>query len=67
MSLGIWEVLAIIGIALLFFGPSRLPGLGRSLGETMRGFKQALDTKDDTEKSKPPVKDDSSDDTKPQA
>lgn len=67
MSLGIWEVLAIIGIALLFFGPSRLPGLGRSLGETMRGFKQALDTKDDTEKSNPPAKDDSSDDTKPQA
>lgn len=29
-------------ILLLFFGPSRLPGLGQSLGKAIRGFKEGL-------------------------
>lgn len=29
-------------IALLFFGPSRLEGLGKSLGRSIRGFKEGL-------------------------
>lgn len=33
----------ILGIiALVFFGPSRLPQLGQSLGKAIRGFKQGL-------------------------
>lgn len=33
----------LIGIVLLvFFGPSRLPGLGKSMGEAIRGFKKGL-------------------------
>jgi sec-independent protein translocase protein TatA len=43
MSLGFSEVLIILAIALLFFGPTRLPGLGKSLGEAIRGFKKGLD------------------------
>ena len=42
MNLGWTEILLIGGIALLLFGPSKLPGLGRSLGESIRGFKKAL-------------------------
>jgi sec-independent protein translocase protein TatA len=35
--------LLIVGIVLLvFFGPSRLPGLGQSLGKAIRGFKEGL-------------------------
>ncbi len=35
-----WLVIAVIGI--VFFGPKRLPALGQSLGESIRGFKKAL-------------------------
>jgi sec-independent protein translocase protein TatA len=54
MSIGPWQILLILGIALLFFGPSRLPGLGKSLGEAIRGFKKGLDNDeiDVTEKSR---------------
>lgn len=43
MSLGPLELALILGIALLLFGPSRLPGLGKSLGDAIRGFKKGLD------------------------
>ncbi len=43
MSLGPMELVIILGIALLLFGPSRLPGLGRSLGDAIRGFKKGID------------------------
>ncbi len=39
-SLTHWIIIAVI--ALLFFGPKRLPGLGQSLGESIRGFKKAM-------------------------
>lgn len=42
MNLGWTEILLIGGIALLLFGPSKLPGLGRSMGEAIRGFKKGL-------------------------
>lgn len=42
MNLGMTELLLIAGIALLFFGPSRLPGLGKSVGQAIRGFKKGL-------------------------
>lgn len=47
MSLGFTEILLILGIALLFFGPSRLPGLGKSLGEAIRGFKKGMSELED--------------------
>ncbi len=51
MNLGWMEIILIGGIALLLFGPSKLPGLGRSLGESIRGFKKAIseDEKDERE------------------
>lgn len=51
VNLGMTELLLILGIALLFFGPSKLPGLGKSLGEAIKGFKSGLNT--DTEDEKP--------------
>lgn len=47
MSLGPMEMLLLLGIALLVFGPSRLPGLGKSMGEAIRGFKKAMDGEDE--------------------
>lgn len=46
MGLSLWHLLLIIVILLLLFGPSRLPSLGKSLGEAIRGFKKGLDDKE---------------------
>jgi len=42
MNLGLPEIILILVVALLFFGPSRLPSLGKSVGEAIRGFKKGL-------------------------
>lgn len=42
-------------IALLFFGPSRLEGLGKSLGRSIRGFKDGMN---EVETDAKPVRDD---------
>ncbi|HEY1232743.1 MAG TPA: twin-arginine translocase TatA/TatE family subunit [Candidatus Binatia bacterium] len=41
-SLGAPELIVIFIVALLVFGPSKLPELGKSLGEAIRGFKKAI-------------------------
>jgi sec-independent protein translocase protein TatA len=37
-----WEILIILLVVLLIFGPGRLGELGKSLGEGIRNFKKAL-------------------------
>ena len=49
MRLGFGEILVILALALLFFGPSKLPGLGKSLGEAIRGFKKGMSEIDEPE------------------
>lgn len=39
-SLTHWLIL--LAIVLIFVGPSKLPGLGKGLGEAIRGFKKGL-------------------------
>ena len=41
------HLLIIAGIALLIFGPKKLPELGKGMGEGIRGFKAAMQEKDD--------------------
>jgi sec-independent protein translocase protein TatA len=36
------HILLLLGIVLLVFGARRLPEIGRSLGEGMRGFKDSI-------------------------
>ena len=36
------HLLVIFGIALLVFGPKKLPELGKGIGEAIRGFKSAI-------------------------
>ena len=36
------HLLLILGIALLVFGPKKLPELGKGIGEGIRGFKSAM-------------------------
>jgi len=40
-NLGLTEILLIGGVLLVFFGPSRLPDLGKSLGRGIQEFKKA--------------------------
>lgn len=40
------ELIVIFIVALLIFGPTKLPDLGRSLGEAIRGLKKAMNEPD---------------------
>jgi sec-independent protein translocase protein TatA len=42
-----WHLLLVLGVVLIFFGPSRLPGLGNSLGKAIRGFKEGIKGEDE--------------------
>ena len=46
-GVNIWEVLILLLVALLLFGPKRLPEMGRSLGKGLREFKDSVTGKDD--------------------
>ncbi|HDN79758.1 MAG: twin-arginine translocase TatA/TatE family subunit [Chloroflexi bacterium] len=41
MGIGTGELLLILLIALIIFGPGKLPELGRALGKSVREFRQA--------------------------
>jgi TatA/E family protein of Tat protein translocase len=41
-DIGPWEVLLVLVVALVLFGPSKLPEIGRSAGKTMREFQRSL-------------------------
>ena len=51
-SLGLPELLVILAIVVVIFGANRLPGLGRGIGDAIRGFKEGIkDGEDDKKKS----------------
>jgi sec-independent protein translocase protein TatA len=40
--IGVLELLVVLAIALLIFGPKKLPDLARGLGHAIRGFKEEI-------------------------
>ena len=52
-GIGPLELIIVLVIALVIFGPKRLPDLGRSLGSGMREFKDSItgSSKDDDDDS----------------
>jgi len=54
-GIGIWELLILLLVLLLVFGPKRLPEMGRQLGKGMREFKDSVtgDGKDDDDAMPP--------------
>lgn len=56
MGIGPLHLFVLAAIALLFFGPSKLPGLGKSMGEAIKGFKDAMnDVNNETDNIKQSV------------
>jgi sec-independent protein translocase protein TatA len=58
-SIGIPGLIIILVIILIIFGPKKLPQLGRSVGETLKNFKEStkdviddVTEEDDTKKTK---------------
>ncbi len=55
MRLGFGEILLILAVALLIFGPSKLPQLGEALGKGIRNFKRSTEAPDDPPPAKEPA------------
>ncbi|MGA8891206.1 MAG: twin-arginine translocase TatA/TatE family subunit [Anaeromyxobacteraceae bacterium] len=47
MRLGFGEILLILAVALLIFGPTKLPQLGEALGKGIRNFKKSTEADDE--------------------
>ena len=45
-SIGVTELLLILGIVVLIFGASKLPLLGKGFGEGIRNFKKGMKSED---------------------
>jgi sec-independent protein translocase protein TatA len=55
MRLGFGEILLILAVALLIFGPSKLPQLGEALGKGIRNFRKTSEGMDDPPPAKEPA------------
>jgi sec-independent protein translocase protein TatA len=53
MRLGMGEILIILVVALLIFGPTKLPQLGDALGKAIKNFKKGSLEPDEPEPPKP--------------
>ena len=57
MGPSFWQILIVVVIVLFIFGPKRIPGLGKSLGEAIRGFRKGISGDKDDEPSSSDKKD----------
>ena len=49
MRIGTNELLIILAVALLIFGPKNLPKLGKMFGKTINGFKKGMEEPEDSD------------------
>jgi len=50
-GLGLPEMMIIGLVAVLVFGPKKIPEIGGALGKSLRGFKEELENTDDQEEN----------------
>ena len=60
-GLGVPELMVILVIALVVFGPSKLPQIGSGLGKAIRDYKKGVTGGDDEESDKDVKKDSTND------
>lgn len=53
MGFGTWELLLVLAIVLILFGPKRLKNLGSDLGNAIKGFRRAVSDKEDSSEASP--------------
>lgn len=51
MGIGLTEGILIAAIVVLFFGGKKIPQLGRTLGESIKGFKEGMKNNTEAEKN----------------
>ncbi|HUI27910.1 MAG TPA: twin-arginine translocase TatA/TatE family subunit [Candidatus Kryptonia bacterium] len=51
-GIGVPELLVILVVALVIFGPGKLPEIGSALGKGIRDFKKAFEGKDEEDAPK---------------
>lgn len=61
-GLGIPELVVILVVALVIFGPSKLPELGSGLGQGLKDFRKAFESPDEPETDKTKIEDEKRDD-----
>ena len=47
LGLGVPELLIILAVVLVIFGPKHLPKLGSAIGATVKGLRKGLEPEDD--------------------
>lgn len=52
-GIGVPELLLLLVIGLIVFGPGKLPEIGKALGKSMNEFKQAVNTTEEPKKTAP--------------
>ena len=45
-NIGWTEVILVIGVALVIFGPKKIPELGSAIGRTLRSFKEEMNAQE---------------------
>jgi len=50
MRIGTQELLIVLAIVIIIFGPKQLPKLSKMMGKTIKGFKDGVDSSEDDDK-----------------
>jgi sec-independent protein translocase protein TatA len=50
-----WEIGLALVVVLVIFGPSKLPGIGQSLGKAIKNFKHSIDDNPQATEEAPPA------------
>ena len=45
-NIGWTEVILVLGVAIIIFGPKKIPELGSAIGRTLRSFKEEMNAQD---------------------
>ena len=58
LGMGVPELLVILVVVLLIFGPKNLPKIGSALGKTVKNVREGMEEGEDEKSAKKPVSDD---------